>query len=178
VKKLLLIPVLVLSTMVFSIAFNVGIGFNLDMSSGSLETPVFAELSVGTPLIRGVVQSYIFSFNWSSFVVKGYSILDHSSIGLVATPGVFNNFYVRLQLYWSLSHLFQIIEGSRKPQGTPLYSRIGFGSYIGKFMLDGGFAGYWILEPFSAVPFARPYLALNYSFFTGVQPVSLTGEEF
>lgn len=177
-KKLLLIPVLVLSTMVFSIAFNVGIGFNLDMSSGSLETPVFAELSVGTPLIRGVVQSYIFSFNWSSFVVKGYSILDHSSIGLVATPGVFNNFYVRLQLYWSLSHLFQIIEGSRKPQGTPLYSRIGFGSYIGKFMLDGGFAGYWILEPFSAVPFARPYLALNYSFFTGVQPVSLTGEEF
>lgn len=150
--------------MVFSIAFNVGIGFNLDMSSGSLETPVFAELSVGTPLIRGVVQSYIFSFNWSSFVVKGYSILDHSSIGLVATPGVFNNFYVRLQLYWSLSHLFQIIEGSRKPQGTPLYSRIGFGSYIGKFMLDGGFAGYWILEPFSAVPFARPYLALNYSF--------------
>jgi len=164
--------------MVFSIAFNVGIGFNLDMSSGSLETPVFAELSVGTPLIRGVVQSYIFSFNWSSFVVKGYSILDHSSIGLVATPGVFNNFYVRLQLYWSLSHLFQIIEGSRKPQGTPLYSRIGFGSYIGKFMLDGGFAGYWILEPFSAVPFARPYLALNYSFSTGVQPVSLTGEEF
>lgn len=177
-KKLLLIPVLVLSAMVFSIAFNVGIGFNLDMSSGSLETPVFAELSVGTPLIRGVVQSYIFSFNWSSFVVKGYSILDHSSIGLVATPGVFNNFYVRLQLYWSLSHLFQIIEGSRKPQGTPLYSRIGFGSYIGKFMLDGGFAGYWILEPFSAVPFARPYLALNYSFSTGVQPVSLTGEEF
>ena len=177
-KKLLLIPVLVLSAMVFSIAFNVGIGVNLDMSSGSVETPVFAELSVGTPLIRGVVQSYIFSFNWSSFVVKGYSILDHSSIGLVATPGVFNNFYVRLQLYWSLSHLFQIIEGSRKPQGTPLYSRIGFGSYIGKFMLDGGFAGYWILEPFSAVPFARPYLALNYSFFTGVQPVSLTGEEF
>ncbi len=119
---------------------------------------------MGTPLIRGVVQSYIFSFNWSSFVVKGYSIPDHSYIGLVATPGVFNNFYVRLQLYWSLSHLFQIIEGSRKPQGTPLYSRIGFGSYIGKFVLDGGFDGYWILEPLNTVPFARPYLALDYSF--------------
>ena len=163
-KKLTLISVLVLSAMVFSIAFNVGIGVNLDMSSGSVETPVFAELSVGTPLIRGVVQSYIFSFNWSSFVVKGFSIPDHSYIGLVATPGVFNNFYVRLQLYWSLNHIFQIIEGSRKPQSTPLYSRIGFGSYIGKFTLDGGFDGYWILEPLNTVPFARPYLALDYSF--------------
>jgi len=81
VKKLLLIPVLVLSAMVFSIAFNVGIGFNLDMSSGSLETPVFAELSVGTPLIRGVVQSYIFSFKWSASWVRGHRISTSPSIG-------------------------------------------------------------------------------------------------
>ncbi len=167
-KSLLLAIVVVVSAALFGISLHVGVGVNLDMSSGDVITPFFAQISVGTPVVRAIVHSYIFSMNWSNFVVKGYSIPGHSYAGIVLTPVVFNSLYVKGQFFWSLKHLADIAGGKRTPAGTPLYSRIGFGSYLGNnFMLDGGFDGYWQLNPRSLVPFARPYLALDYIFTFG-----------
>jgi len=164
-KKLLLISlILILGVSGFSVAISVGIGFNLDMSSGSVVTPFFLHFAAGIPLIQGVIHSYIFSFNWSSLVVKGFSIPEHTYLGVQTRIPVYKSLYVKGQLFWSLNHIFAVAGGDRAIAGTPLYSRIGFGSYFSKVGLDAGFDGYWQLDPRSIVPFARPYISVDYSF--------------
>jgi len=165
VKKLLLISlILILGVSGFSVAISVGIGFNLDMSSGSVVTPFFLHFAAGIPLIQGVIHSYIFSFNWSSLVVKGFSIPEHTYLGVQTRIPVYKSLYVKGQLFWSLNHIFAVAGGDRAIAGTPLYSRIGFGSYFSKVGLDAGFDGYWQLDPRSIVPFARPYMSVDYTF--------------
>jgi len=165
VKKLLLISlILILGVSGFSVAISVGIGFNLDMSSGSVVTPFFLHFAAGIPLIQGVVHSYIFSFNWSSLVVKGFSIPEHTYLGVQTRIPVYKSLYVKGQLFWSLNHIFAVAGGDRAIAGTPLYSRIGFGNYFSKVGLDAGFDGYWQLDPRSIVPFARPYISVDYTF--------------
>lgn len=165
VKKLLLISlILILGVSGFSVAVSVGIGFNLDMSSGSVVTPFFLQFAAGIPLIQGVIHSYIFSFNWSSLVVKGFSIPEHTYIGVQTRIPVYKSLYLKGQLFWSLNHIFAVAGGDRAISGTPLYSRIGFGSYFSKVGLDGGFDGYWQLDPRSTVPFAKPYISVDYTF--------------
>lgn len=164
-KKLLLISLIsTLGVSGFSVAVSVGIGFNLDMSSGSVVTPFFLQFAAGVPLIRGVIHSYIFSFNWSSLVVKGFSIPEHTYLGLQTRTPIYKRLYVKGQLFWSLNHIFAVASGDRAIAGTPLYSRIGFGSYFSKVGLDGGFDGYWQLDPVSTVPFARPFISVDYTF--------------
>ncbi|MGC9321667.1 MAG: hypothetical protein ACP5FY_05430, partial [Kosmotogaceae bacterium] len=165
VKKLLLISLIsTLGVSGFSIAVSVGIGFNLDMSSGSVVTPFFLQFAVGVPLIRGVIHSYIFSFNWSSLVVKGFSIPEHTYLGLQTRIPIYKSLYVKGELFCSLNHISAVGGGDRAIAGTPLYSRIGFGSYFSKVGLDGGFDGYWQLDPVSTVPFARPSISVDYTF--------------
>ena len=164
-KKLLLISlILILGVSGFSVAISVGIGFNLDMSSGSVVTPFFLNFAAGIPLIQGVIHSYLFSFNWSSLVVKGFSIPEHTCLGVQTRIPVYKSLYVKGQLFWSLNHIFAVAGGDRAIAGTPLYSRIGFGSYFSRVGLDAGFDGYWQLDPRSTVPFARPYISVDYTF--------------
>ena len=164
-KKLLLISlILILGVSGFSVAISVGIGFNLDMSSGSVVTPFFLHFAAGIPLIQGVIHSYIFSFNWSSLVAKGFSIPEHTYLGVQTRIPVYKSLYLKGQLFWSLNHIFAVAGGDLAIAGTPLYSRIGFGSYFSKVCLDAGFDGYWQLDPRSTVPFARPYISVDYTF--------------
>jgi len=165
VKKILSISlILILGVSGFSVAISIGIGFNLDMASGSIDTPFFLQFAAGIPLIQGVIHSYIFSFNWSSLVVKGFSIPEHTYLGVRMRIPIYESLYLKGQLFWSLNHIFAVTGGDRAIAGTPLYSRIGFGSSFSKVFLDGGFDGYWQLDPRSTVPFARPYISVDYSF--------------
>ena len=53
-RKLVVVSIItILSVYGFSMAVSVGIGFNLDMSSGALVTPVFIQFSAGIPYLRG-----------------------------------------------------------------------------------------------------------------------------
>ncbi|CCU85889.1 MULTISPECIES: hypothetical protein [Mesotoga] len=164
-RKLVVVSIItILSVYGFSMAVSVGIGFNLDMSSGALVTPVFIQFSAGIPYLQGTIHAYVFSFDWSSLVVKGFSLPDHTYLGIQTKITVHKSIYVKGQIFWSLKHITSLIGGERTMAGTPLYTRIGLGSNVSSIGLDAGFDGYWQLEPSSTVPFARPYLLVNFTF--------------
>ncbi|MBN2219736.1 MAG: hypothetical protein JW697_05615 [Kosmotogaceae bacterium] len=163
-RLVVLLIVTILSVCGFSMAVSAGIGFNLDMSSGALVTPVFIQFSAGIPFLAGTIHAYVFSFDWSSLVVKGFSLPDHTYLGIQTKITVHKSIYVKGHIFWSLKHIISLIGGERTIASTPLYTRIGFGSDFSSIELDAGFAGYWQLDPPSTVPFARPYLVVDFTF--------------